>query len=58
VCVCNTYIFVYVYIYIQVRKEMVIHKMLKHPNVVRMYTCFEERDVYYLIMEQVKGGLV
>lgn len=42
----------------KVRKEMTIHKTLKHPNVVRMYTWFEEPDFYYLIMEQVKRGLV
>ena len=42
----------------KMRKEMTINKTLKHHYVVRMYTWFEERDFYYLIMEQVKRVLV
>ena len=40
----------------KVRKEMRVHKTLRHPNVVRLYTWFEERNFYYLIMEHVRGG--
>ena len=41
---------------VKVRKEMEIHAQLKHPNIVRLYSWFEEADFYYLIMEPVRGG--
>ncbi|KIW09359.1 uncharacterized protein PV09_00257 [Verruconis gallopava] len=37
-------------------REIAIMKLLKHPNIVRLYDVWENRNEIYLIMEYVKGG--
>ena len=41
---------------VKIRKEMKIQASLKHPNIVRLYTWFEEPSFAYMVMEWVKGG--
>jgi len=36
------------------RREIEIHKQLKHVNIVRMYTNLEDEQYIYLVMEYVK----
>ena len=35
------------------RREIQIHKKLKHVNIVRMFTDLEDEDFIYLVMEYV-----
>lgn len=35
------------------KREVEIHKKLKHPNIVRMYASLEDSDYIYLVMEYV-----
>ncbi|KAJ4340006.1 serine/threonine-protein kinase gin4 [Ascochyta clinopodiicola] len=37
-------------------REICIMKLLDHPNIVRLYDIWENRDEIYLIMEYVKDG--
>ncbi|KAF3008741.1 hypothetical protein E8E13_009951 [Curvularia kusanoi] len=37
-------------------REICIMKLLDHPNIVRLYDIWENRDELYLIMEYVEGG--
>ncbi|KAE8846055.1 hypothetical protein PTNB85_02039 [Pyrenophora teres f. teres] len=37
-------------------REICIMKLLDHPNIVRLYDIWENRDELYLIMEFVEGG--
>ncbi|KAI9709965.1 MAG: hypothetical protein M1820_003043 [Bogoriella megaspora] len=37
-------------------REITIMKLLEHPNIVRLYDIWENRNELYLIMEYVKGG--
>ncbi|KAB8337240.1 hypothetical protein FH972_021542 [Carpinus fangiana] len=39
-----------------VEREVVIMKLLEHPNVVKLYDVWENRSELYLIMEHVDGG--
>jgi len=38
------------------RKEIEIMKLLDHPNIVKLFETFEERDRLYLVMELCHGG--
>ncbi|KAI8934933.1 hypothetical protein NX059_008602 [Plenodomus lindquistii] len=37
-------------------REICIMKLLDHPNIVRLYDIWENRDELYLIMEYIEGG--
>ncbi|USP81209.1 uncharacterized protein yc1106_08483 [Curvularia clavata] len=37
-------------------REICIMKLLDHPNIVRLYDVWENRDEIYIIMEHVEGG--
>lgn len=37
-------------------REICIMKLLDHPNIVRLYDIWENRDELYLIMEFIEGG--
>ncbi|KAK8212894.1 serine/threonine-protein kinase gin4 [Zalaria obscura] len=37
-------------------REIAVMKLLDHPNIVRLYDVWENRNELYLIMEYVKGG--
>ncbi|KAF1991544.1 Pkinase-domain-containing protein [Aulographum hederae CBS 113979] len=37
-------------------REIVIMKLLNHPNIVQLYDVWENRNELYLIMEYVEGG--
>lgn len=39
-----------------IEREVVIMKLLDHPNIVRLYDVWENRAELYLIMENVDGG--
>lgn len=43
----------------KVMREIAIHKELKHANVVRMYSSFEDEDNVYMVLElcKLKVGL-
>ena len=36
--------------------EVEIHKALDHPNIVRLYEFFEDRDYYYFVQEYCSAG--
>lgn len=36
-----------------IKREIEIHKKLKHVNIVRMYTSLEDGEFLYLVMEYV-----
>lgn len=38
----------------KVMREIAIHKELKHANVVRMYSSFEDEDNVYMVLELCK----
>jgi serine/threonine protein kinase len=38
------------------RREIQIHKKLRHVNIVRLYTSLEDDNYIYLILEYVKQG--
>ena len=37
-------------------REVKLQSELHHPNIVQLYTCFEDRTHYYLVMEYCKNG--
>ncbi|KAE8374784.1 hypothetical protein BDV26DRAFT_300021 [Aspergillus bertholletiae] len=39
-----------------IEREVVIMKLIEHPNVVRLYDVWENRGEIYLVLEHVKGG--
>lgn len=41
---------------INLMKEVEIHKKLKHENIVRLLTHFEDKDNLYLILEYASNG--
>ncbi|KAI8906340.1 kinase-like domain-containing protein, partial [Gorgonomyces haynaldii] len=40
----------------QIIKEITILKRIQHPNIIRLYECFETKDKIYMQMEFVDGG--
>lgn len=38
------------------KDEISILTDLKHPNIIRLYEVFEEKDYYFLVTEQMMGG--
>lgn len=40
----------------QFAKEIRLHACLDHPNIVKFYGVFEDRDDIYLVMEYLNGG--
>jgi calcium/calmodulin-dependent protein kinase I len=41
---------------IALKDEIAVLQELKHPNIIRLYDVFEEREHYYLVTEQMNGG--
>jgi serine/threonine-protein kinase HSL1 (negative regulator of Swe1 kinase) len=41
---------------IALEREIVIMRLLKHPNIVQIYDVWENQDEIYLVMENVDGG--
>ncbi|KAE8404675.1 hypothetical protein BDV37DRAFT_293732 [Aspergillus pseudonomiae] len=39
-----------------IEREVVIMKLIEHPNVVRLYDVWENRGEIYLVLEYVEGG--
>ncbi|KAL3319345.1 Serine/threonine-protein kinase plk4 [Cichlidogyrus casuarinus] len=39
------------YLVNRVRREVEIHSRLKHPSIVELYTCFEDSNSVYLVLE-------
>lgn len=37
-------------------QEIKLHSSMDHPNIVRLYTFFEEKDYICLVMEYLNGG--
>lgn len=40
----------------RVRQEVEIHSRLKHPAILELYTCFEDANYVYLILELCHNG--
>lgn len=38
------------------RREMNIHSGLNHPSILRFYASFEDRQAFYIVMEQAEKG--
>lgn len=38
------------------KDEITVLKELKHPNIIRLYDVYEEKDYYFLITEKMVGG--
>ena len=38
------------------RREMNIHSGLSHPSILRFYASFEDRQAFYIVMEQAEKG--
>jgi serine/threonine protein kinase len=36
--------------------EIDVLKEMKHPNIIRLYDTFDEKDFYYLVTEKMLGG--
>lgn len=41
---------------VALKDEIAVLKELDHPNIIRLYDVFEEREFYYLVTEQMNGG--
>ncbi|GAO47838.1 hypothetical protein G7K_2034-t2 [Saitoella complicata NRRL Y-17804] len=39
-----------------IEREVVIMKLIKHPNVMRLYDVWENRGELYLVLEYIEGG--
>lgn len=39
-----------------IKKEVLIHENLHHPNIVRLMEARKDDDHFYLVMEWVAGG--
>ena len=37
-------------------EEIDVLKEMQHPNIIRLYDTFDERDYYYLVTEKMLGG--
>jgi serine/threonine protein kinase len=43
--------------YARLKNELEIHTLLhEHPNVVRLFGCFEQEDKFYILMEYAENG--
>lgn len=40
----------------RVRQEVNIHSRLKHPAILEVYTCFEDANYVYLVLELCHNG--
>lgn len=40
----------------RVRQEVQIHSRLKHPAILELYTCFEDANYVYLVLELCHNG--
>ncbi|CAH8435087.1 unnamed protein product [Schistosoma intercalatum] len=40
----------------RVRREVEIHSRLKHPSILELYTCFEDENYVYLVLEICHNG--
>ena len=40
----------------QIEREISILKNSDHPNIVKLYSIYEDKHNFYLIMENLKGG--
>lgn len=40
----------------QFAKQIRLHSCLDHPNIVKFYGCFQEKNDIYLVMEYMNGG--
>lgn len=40
----------------RVKQEVEIHSRLKHPTILELYTCFEDANYVYLILELCHNG--
>ncbi|CAL8094716.1 unnamed protein product [Calicophoron daubneyi] len=40
----------------RVRREVEIHCRLKHPSILELYTCFEDANYVYLVLEMCHNG--
>ena len=38
------------------RREVLIHRRLKHPNIIKFYEVFEEKKKVYIVLEYAKNG--
>jgi serine/threonine protein kinase len=38
------------------KDEIAVLQELKHPNIIRLYDVFEEKQYYYLVTEKMMGG--
>jgi serine/threonine protein kinase len=41
---------------VALKDEIEILQELQHPNIIRLYDVFEEKDFYYLVTEKMAGG--
>lgn len=40
----------------RVNQEVRIHSRLKHPTILELYTCFEDSNYVYLVLELCHNG--
>lgn len=40
----------------QLSNEIRLHSCLDHPNIVRFFGCFQEKDEIFLALEYMNGG--
>lgn len=40
----------------RVKNELKVHIQLKHPSVLELYNCFEDKDYVYLVLELCHNG--
>jgi serine/threonine protein kinase len=41
---------------VALKDEIAVLKELQHPNIIRLYEVFDEKDHYYLVTEKMSGG--
>ena len=41
---------------VALKDEIAVLQELRHPNIIRLYDVYEEKDFYYLVTEQMMGG--
>jgi serine/threonine protein kinase len=40
----------------QIKREIEVMKMCKHPNIVRLVDLFENSETFFLVLEYMGGG--